>query len=49
MKNKLEPAGPGFLARDVFLKTRRLKGLTRDIDLLKYFDEESFYDEMEME
>lgn len=37
----LEPAEPLSLARDVFIKTRRRKGLGEDISILKYFDDEN--------
>jgi U5 small nuclear ribonucleoprotein component len=38
--NTLEPAGPLGLAKDVLVKTRRRKGLSQAISLMKYFDDE---------
>lgn len=37
----LEPAEPNSLARDVMIKTRRRKGLSDDISIVKYFDDEN--------
>ena len=42
----LEPAEPIGLARDVFIKTRRRKGLTDDISVLKYFDDKEIIEAM---
>ena len=46
---KLEPASPGFLSRDVFLKTRRLKGLSTDLDLMNYFEDDEFFENINSE
>jgi U5 small nuclear ribonucleoprotein component len=35
----LEPSPPHFLARDFLIKTRRRKGLSEDVSLVKFFDE----------
>mmetsp|Transcript_13620 Transcript_13620/g.25573 ORF Transcript_13620/g.25573 Transcript_13620/m.25573 type:complete len:1048 (+) Transcript_13620:126-3269(+) len=35
----LEPSPPHCLARDFLIKTRRRKGLSEDVSLVKYFDE----------
>jgi U5 small nuclear ribonucleoprotein component len=36
----LEPAPPNALARDFMVKTRRRKGLSEDVSINKFFDEE---------
>ena len=37
----LEPAGPGATARDFVLKTRRRKGLSEDVGVGKYLEEDT--------
>lgn len=36
----LEPSTALFLARDFMIKTRRRKGLSEDVNVVKYFDQE---------
>ena len=38
----LEPATGASLARDFMVKTRRRKGLTEDVSINKFFDDEMF-------
>jgi 116 kDa U5 small nuclear ribonucleoprotein component len=35
----LEPSPPQFLARDFLIKTRRRKGLSEDVSVIKFFDD----------
>jgi U5 small nuclear ribonucleoprotein component len=36
----LEPAPPSHLARDFMVKTRKRKGLSEDVSVSKFFDED---------
>ncbi len=40
----LEPAPVSALARDFMVKTRRRKGLTEDVTINKFFDEEMLFE-----
>ncbi len=40
----LEPAPISALARDFMVKTRRRKGLTEDVTINKFFDEEMLFE-----
>jgi 116 kDa U5 small nuclear ribonucleoprotein component len=35
----LEPSLPAYLAREFVVKTRRRKGLSEDVSIVKYFDD----------